>query len=177
MDNEMLAAGEKDMRFVKEFRKVRDPFPEWEYLNKIGVRDFRGKPLRKYTTELVVDRENNYYLIGRGTTNPNRDERELWFYALCLDGNVINMEVERHSTGNAREKNFECHWIIDRIDLPINWTFDVISKAKLEDIIVEAFTVEYYSSMRIPERIKNVTVEITASIEVTNEEKNTSLTL
>lgn len=34
------------MGFVKEFRKVKDPFPEWEYLNKIGVRDFRGQPLK-----------------------------------------------------------------------------------------------------------------------------------
>ena len=33
------------MSFVCEHREVRDEFPEWEYLNAIGVRDMFGKSI------------------------------------------------------------------------------------------------------------------------------------
>ena len=72
----------KKMGFVKEIRRATEPFPEWEYLNGIGVRDMFGEPLKNFTTSLVVDHEKNYYLISQGVTNPNRDVTEIWFYAL-----------------------------------------------------------------------------------------------
>ena len=133
------------MSFVCEHREVRDEFPEWEYLNSIGVRDMFGRPLKKFTTSLIVDRENNYYLIGRGHTNPNRDVREIDFYALCLDGEVINLEVVHYSKMNHDEKKYECHWIVEKIAFPPNCTFSSINKEKLFAIIEEAFTVEYFS--------------------------------
>lgn len=133
------------MSFVCERREVKDEFPEWEYLNSIGVRDMFGRRLKKFTTSLIVDRENNYYLIGRGHTNPNKDIREVEFYALCLDGEVINLEVVEHSKMNHDEKKYECHWIVEKITFPPNWTFSDINKEELFAIIEEAFTVEYFS--------------------------------
>ena len=80
------------MGFVKEFRKVSDVFPEWEYLNEIGVRDMFGQPIKDWTISLVVDRENNYYLIPRGHTSFGRDGEEVHYYALCINDKVINKE-------------------------------------------------------------------------------------
>lgn len=93
------------MSFICERREMKDKFPEWEYLNAIGVKDMFGNPLRKSITSLIVDRDNNYYFIGRGSTNPNRDIRTIDFYALCLEGEVINLEVVHKSKMNAEEKN------------------------------------------------------------------------
>ena len=152
------------MSFVCERREVRDEFPEWEYLNSIGVRDMFGRRLEKFTTFLIVDRENNYYLIGRGHTNPNRDIREIDFYALCLDGAVINLEVVHHSKMNHDEKKYERHWIVEKITFPPNWTFSNINKEELFAIIEEAFTAYYFSGTFRDGWSKETTVEITDPI-------------
>ena len=72
------------MAFIKEFRKNSDPFPEWEYLNRIGVKDMFGKPIKNRTTSLVVDRENNYYLIAQGHTGLAHTDEDINYYALCI---------------------------------------------------------------------------------------------
>lgn len=159
------------MGFVNEKRNIRDEFPEWEYLNAIGVRDFLGRPVKKFTSGLIVDRERNYYLIPCGSTNPNRDNVNIRFFALCLDGKVVNMEVKRCAKGGVREKSLECHWKIEKIIFPRDWSFDDISKEEFEKIVIEAFTVEYYSSVVIKEWIKEITVEFTVPLEVGNEGK------
>ena len=156
----------KKMGFVKEIRRATEPFPEWEYLNGIGVRDMFGEPLKNFTTSLVVDHEKNYYLISQGVTNPNRDVTEIWFYALCLDGKVLNLEVEQKSKTNLKERIFECHWKIKKIDFPMDWTYDEISKEELKTIIQDAFTVNFSSKSFTLEQVKKVTVEILASLEV-----------
>lgn len=152
------------MAFVKEFRDVYDKFPEWEYLNRIGVRDMFNKPLEKFTTELVVDRENNYYLIPQGFTNISRETKPIEYYALCIDGKVINMELVVKSSGGVRNNanNYECHWIVEKIKFPFNWTFDIISREELKSVIIEAFTIETYTKIFTPEVTKEVTVEIKA---------------
>lgn len=154
------------MSFVCERREVKDEFPEWEYLNAIGVRDMFGHPLDKFTTSLIVDRENNYYLISRGHTNPNRDIWEIDFYTLCLDGEVINLEVVHHSKMNHDEKRYERHWIIEKITFPPNWTFININIDKLFAIIEEAFTAYYFSRTFRDGWSKEMTVEITAPITI-----------
>ena len=154
------------MSFTKEYRNIHDELPEWGYLTEIGVRNMLGKPIRKGIEELVVDRENNYYLIPQGHTNPNRDVREIHFYALCLDGVVLNMEVVENSTGCAFDYDFECHWDIEKIKYkikyPENWNFDKISEEELISIIVDAFTVETYNETFTPERTKSLTVKVSA---------------
>lgn len=153
------------MGFVKEFRKLSDAFPEWEYLNKIGVRNMFGKPIEHWTTSLVVDRENNYYLIPKGHTSPARDGEEINYYALCINDQVINMEAKEQCSGNGRNKTFECHWIIIKIEFPPRWTFDLISKEELKDIICEAFVVRTYNRSLTPEKVKSITVDISTSFE------------
>lgn len=153
------------MGFVKEFRKMTDAFPEWEYLNKIGVRNMFGKPIKNWTLELVVDRENNYYLIPQGYTSPARAKEEIHYFALCIHDQVIHMEAKEQCSGNGSDKTFECHWIITKIEFPQRWTFDLISKEELKDIICEAFVVKTYSRSLTPEKVKSITVDISTSFE------------
>lgn len=157
------------MSFVCERRELKDEFPEWEYLNAIGVKDMFGNPLRKSITSLIVDRENNYFLIGCGSTNPNRDIRAIDFYALCLEGTVINLEVVHKSKMNDEEKKYKCQWIVEKITFPTNWTFCKINKEKLFAIIEEAFTVYYFSRTFRNGWSKETTVEITAPISIEDE--------
>lgn len=139
---------------------------DWKYLNELGIRTMLGEKIGPAWSNLVVDREKNYYLISQGCTNPNRDNRRIYYYALCLDGKVLNMEVSKKESGNAREKSFECHWKIEKIEFPTGWTFDNVSKNELITIIRGAFMVEYYSNVCTPERTKALTVEILAPLEV-----------
>lgn len=149
------------MSFVCEYKEMEDEFPEWEYLTAIGVRDMFGDTLEKSIRSLIVDREKNYYLIDCGCTNPNRDIREIEFWALCLDGTVINLEVTHRSKMYEEEKKYKCHWIVEKIKFPPNWTFSNISKEELFAIIEEAFTVFYFSRTFRDGWDKETTVEIT----------------
>lgn len=150
------------MAFVREFRNVKDEFPEWEYLNEIGVRDMFNKPIEKSITALVVDWENNYYLIPQGYTSISREDKEIYYFALCIDDKVLNLEASENHQGNIWDKTYERYWNVSKIKFPDNWTFDGISKEEVGKIITEAFTVKSYNEVFTKERIKNVKVEITA---------------
>ena len=67
-----------------------------------------GDSIDNWTTGLVIDRKNNYYLIPMGHTNPNRDIRYIHYYALCIKDKVINLEVVRNMKGRARDCTYEC---------------------------------------------------------------------
>ena len=157
------------MAFTKEFRKTTDKFPEWEYLNEIGVRDMFGKLIDNWTTELVIDRNNNFYLIPRGNSNPNRDNVYINYYALCINGKVINMEVNKQRRGNIIDNSFECRWIIEKIEFPDDWSATGMNNDDLKKIIKEAFTVETYSKIIVPEKIKSLNVDIIAPLKQNNE--------
>ena len=150
------------MGFVKEFRKVSDVFPEWEYLNEIGVRDMFGQPIKDWTISLVVDRENNYYLIPRGHTSFGRDGEEVHYYALCINDKVINMEVIDQQKGRASDKNIECYWNIRKVEFPKEWQFDLVNKEGLEEIIKEGFTANTYNRTVTLDTVKEIKIDITA---------------
>ena len=152
------------MAFVKEFRSVRDPFPEWEYLNGIGVRNFLGKPLKKYTIELVVDRENNYYLIPQGHTGRAYTDEDVHYFALCIKDKIIELEVLENSIGNCIRKDYEMVWTIRKIVFPENWSNEILEGIDLTSIIEEAFTVETYNEVATEETVKSITVNITADV-------------
>lgn len=147
------------MTFVKEYRSIMDEFPEWEYLNSIGVRDMFGDPINDRTTELVVDRENNYFLIPRGRTNINRDNEEIVFFALCINNRVINIEVEEKRSGSIWDNSFECHWVVKKVNFPEGELIDFIDEESLKKIIIEAFMTKTFSTTFTPERTRVVTVD------------------
>lgn len=90
--------------------------------------------------------------------------REIDFYALCLDGEVINLELVHHSKMNHDEKKYERHCIVEKITFPPNWTYSNINKERLFAIIEEAFTVYYFSRTFRDGWSKEMTVEITDPI-------------
>ncbi len=114
---------------------------------------------------LIVDRERKIYLIPLGDTNPNRDNIKTGYYALCINDKIINMEVDEQRSGSGTDKTFECHWIINKIQFPEGWTFEVISKRELKDIICEAFIVSTYGKVLTPEKVKSITVDINVTFE------------
>lgn len=137
---------------------------EWEYLNELGIRTMFGDPIGPSWCDLVVDREKNYYFIAQGHTNPNRDGRKIYYYALCLDGKILNMEVTKKESENMREKLYECHCKIEKIEFPTGWTFDKVGKGELLTIIREALMTEL-DSMYISEISKVLTVEMSEPYE------------
>lgn len=164
------------MSFVKEFRKYeKEDFPESEYLTKIGVKDMFGQPINE-CTELVIDRENNYFLIPQGQTNPNRDYKEIGdykviiFYALCIDGIVLNMEVTQKSTGSICESDYQCIWNIEKINFPLDWNYNILSKDKLIEVIKEAFVTETYCEYLTLENVKSIVVNVSALVDEVHEE-------
>lgn len=150
------------MRFVKEYRDIKDEFPEWEYLNSIGVRDMYGRPIKDWVAALVVDRENNYFLIPQGRTNINRDNEEICLFALCMDDKVIHIEAEENASGSAWDNSFECHWIVRKVTLPEGYYKE---KEVLKNVITDALIIETYNKRFTPERTKSVTVEFTAELD------------
>ena len=130
------------MAFVNELRSVRDPFPEWEYLNKIGVKNMFGEPLHHYTTSLVVDREKNYYLVRLGHTGLAYDNEDIHFYALCMENCVINLEVVKKASGNPLNNTYRCSWDIRKIVYPCDWSVYCRDNEEVVDILTEAFYAE-----------------------------------
>lgn len=153
------------MSFVKEFRKLeKEDFLEKEYLTKIGVKDMFGEPISE-STELVIDRENNYFLIPQGQTNINRDDKEIMFYALCIDGIVLNMEVTQKATGSGWYNNYQCIWNIEKINFPLGWNYNILSKDKLIEVIKEAFVTETYCKSLTLENVKSIVVNVSELVD------------
>lgn len=147
------------MAFIKEYRDIEDAFPEWEYLNSIGVRDMFGRPIKTWVTALVVDRENNYFLIPQGRTNINRDNEEIIFFALCMDGKVIHIEAEENASGSAWDNSFECHWLVRKVMFSEDDFGDFMDKESLKNVIIDALITKTYSKRYTPETTRAVTVD------------------
>ena len=147
------------MAFIKEYRDIEDAFPEWEYLNSIGVRNMYGRSIDDRVTELVVDRENNFFLIPQGQTNINRDNEEIGFFALCMHDKVINIEVKENRSGHAWDNSFECHWLVRKVILPEDNSRDFKDRDFLKNVIMDAFTTITYNKKFTPERTRDVTVD------------------
>lgn len=149
------------MAFVKEFRNFNEPFPEWEYLNSIGVRDMFGYSISKHTAYLVVDRENNYYLIPQGHTGLAYLDEDINYYALCINDKIIKLEVIENGRGRGKDKNIEKYWNIKKVILPYCLDDKELDEIELKKIIEEAFIAETYSRAITIECIKSITVELT----------------
>lgn len=153
------------MAFVKEYRNLRDEFPEWEYLNSIGVRDMYGRPIKDSIKELVVDRENNYFFIPRGRTNINRDNEEICLFALCMDDRVINIEVEENRSGHARDNSFECHWVVRKVVVPEDNIVVFKDREYVKSVITDALITKTYNKKFTPERTRAVTVDFVTPLD------------
>lgn len=137
------------MGFVREEKELGKKFEVVDYLNLIGARTITGKPFLNVLDNVIVDRENNYFLVSRGGgLDVPRG------YALCLDGNVLNLEVDLICKGTILNNSREVNWIIKRIEFPQGWSFDHINRKELSQIIIEAFTVESYHGPANPDNTK-----------------------
>lgn len=81
------------MSFKKKERGFNDPSKEIDYLKKIGYKNPMGSEIGKYISWMVVDEENDSFLILTGSTNPNRDNVNLSYYVLCVKGTPITLVI------------------------------------------------------------------------------------
>lgn len=149
------------MGFVYEEADVKDERQanDWEYLQSLGIKNIWNHLIGPDFCDLIVDRKKRIYFIPLGSTNLNRDKIEVSYYALCINDQIISMEVQEQCSGRGRDKSFECHWLIKKIIFPSEWTFDVVDKEELKDIIRKGFTVRTYNNSLIPEQVKVLTVD------------------
>lgn len=81
------------MSFKKIERGFNDPSKEIDYLKKIGYKNPMDSEIGKYISWMVVDEENDSFLILTGSTNPNRDNVNLSYYVLCVKGTPITLVI------------------------------------------------------------------------------------
>ena len=91
-------------------------------------------------------------------------DREIYFYALCLDDDVFYFDIEKEFKGKVAENNFEHYWHIVRIEFPDGWSFDSISVDEFKQIVIEAFTAETYK-IYTPDKVKKITVDFPKILE------------
>lgn len=126
------------MAFVKEFRDYSEEMPEWDYLNAIGVRDMFGKPIKRNTTEMVLDKHKNFYLIPLGQTGLAHTEDDLIFFELVLNGECIKLETVDDKFYDKENEVINHNWIVKRV-LAINGhVYDFYKKEDIKIIIEEA---------------------------------------
>lgn len=144
------------MSFIRKKRKFNEPSKEIDYLRRIGYKNPRGLEIDNLVSWLNVDKENDAFLILTGGTNPNRDNVDLAYYALCFKGTPINLTVAADHKGSAAMCNAEFNWIIEAIEYPDGYVPE--DDRKIREIITEAFICESYSELFNHERVKNVSV-------------------
>ena len=105
------------MSFVKKKGKEVD-LSVWEHLDLLKVTNMYGRPLNRVISEVIMDKENDYYLVCGGVTNPNFDGEEVYYYSFCVQNDVIRFEVKRTDKGNAADCSLEFHWNIVKAEFP-----------------------------------------------------------
>ena len=134
---------------VKRNTNFEETMKEVEYLNEIGVTYFSGEKLGNMIIQVIVDESRNAYLVGTGSTNPNRDggDYPIYYYSFCKDGLEYKLEVEKYVKGNVRDQNIEIKKNVKIIHIPddIDWNK---CKAEIYEMIKEAFEIEAYSPYR-----------------------------
>lgn len=140
----------------KKNRKFNDYSKEIDYLKKSGYKNPRGFEIDNLISWLTVDEENDSFLILTGSTDPNRDNVNLSYYVLCVNGTPITLTVEKDHKGSAAKCNAEFDWIIESIEYPDGYVLE--DEGKIRELIKEAFIVDSYSELFNHERVKNVSV-------------------
>ena len=149
------------MGFIKEKANAKDErqAKDWKYLQDLGIKTIWGDLISPDFCNLVVDREKKYYLLALGRTNPNRDNAKISYYALCIHDKVIYMEVDEQRSGSGSDNTYECHWMINKIEFPEDWSFDLVGHAELKRILREAFITKTYTEVLTPEKVNSLTVD------------------
>ncbi|MDE7390578.1 MAG: hypothetical protein K2M82_06535 [Lachnospiraceae bacterium] len=151
------------MSFVKKDGNEVDQ-SIWEHLDSLKVNDMYGDPLNRTISEVIMDREKEYYFVLCGVTNPNFDNVKIYFYSLCIHNDVIRFEVKKTTKGKAVDNSLEFHWNIVKAEFPKGWSFDKLSLQEFQSIVLEAFTTESYTNVFTPSRTKEITVDFSFDI-------------
>lgn len=72
------------------------------------------------------------------------------------------MDVYVRRSGRRTDNTLKFQWIISKIQFPEKWTFNLVDKNKLREIIYSAFVAETYNETLIPESVKDLLIDISA---------------
>ncbi len=128
------------MGFVKEFRNIREEMPEWEYIDSLGVVDFRGRKISRHVTNLVVDKENNNYLISQGYTGRRDFDVAKYHYMLCLNGYKLHFEFVEKII-KVGDETFDYMYNIDLIKIIDEEIKKIYTQEKIKKLIKESLEV------------------------------------
>ena len=131
---------EVTMSFKKIKRGFNDPSKEIDYLKKIGYKNPLGFEIDNLISRLTVDEENDSFLILTGSTDPNRDDKRLTYYVLCVKGTPITLALSTDHKGSAAKCDAEFNWIIKAIEYPDGYKPE--DEGKIRELIKEAFIVK-----------------------------------
>ena len=126
------------MGFVKEFRDFHQEMPEWQYLTDIGVRDMFGEEISKHILSIVLDRENNYYLIPQGHTGLAYLDEDISFFVLCLNGKKVEIEAIENLKKN-QDKTIDTWFDIREIRIIDQEIKDIFTYDEIIALITDAF--------------------------------------
>ncbi|MCM1157583.1 MAG: hypothetical protein NC300_02730 [Bacteroidales bacterium] len=145
------------MNFISE-RIEREE--DIEYIHSLGFWDSTGKNIPSWW---VIDRDSGVFLFfcgGRASGMPQR-------YGLCIDKELVEMEALSWTKGDTLKSNLIVHWIIGKIDIPVN----LIKKGYVEEDIIytieKAFTALGLLGIERKD-IADTSVEITVSPKIIN---------
>ena len=137
-------------------RGFNDPSKEIDYLRQIEYKNPMGSEIGKYIGWMVVDEENDSFLILTGATDLNRNDKRFTYYVLCVKGTPITLALSTDHKGSAAKCNAEFNWIIKAIEYPDGYKPE--DEGKIRELIKEACTCESYSELFNHERVKKVSV-------------------
>ena len=153
------------MAWVKEFRSIRDKMPECDYLNSVGVRGIFGDPVPDYSSDMVLDRERNFYFLFIGYQGLAYNDEEIYWYMLVLDGKKIELEVINGRCNDKTGKYLEYHWNIRKINILDEDIKELYNKQEIFQIIKEAFTAESTVSKGSSKKLGVVEINISCDME------------
>ena len=136
-------------------RQVTDA--QWDHVESLGVRySHDGSKFNRRIEDMTVDEERGYYLVctGMNSRNMNHVDRDVYFYAMCLDDNVVNFDMIRSSRGSVKEQSYQENWNVVCLKFSDGWDFSRRDVDEFKQVVTEAFTAESYTKAFLPGEIK-----------------------
>lgn len=141
------------MNFISERIEGEDDI---EYFNSFGFKDSKGNKIKPFWWG--IDRDSNTFLFSYDNGGVYMPQK----FGLCIDKELVELEVINKYEKTQLNSGLVLHWIVNKIDIPI----DLMEKGYVEDDIM--YIIENaFAEFGIPEIAKNeisdISVEIVAS--------------
>lgn len=143
----------ENMNFVSERIEGEDDI---EYFNLFGFKDSNGNKIKPFWW--AIDRDSDIFLFSYDNGVLCMPQK----FGLCIDKELVELEALNKSEKKQLNSGLVLHWIINKIDIPI----DLMEKGYVEDDIVYIME-NAFAEFGLPgvgkKEIMDISVEIIAS--------------